>query len=83
MILPTKHIPQDRALLTVGAHILKRLDKQKTVSAVWEETIAEFDKEKNSNPGISYDWFVLALDLLYTIEAIEIRSGLLRRRASI
>ncbi len=81
MILPTKHMPQERALLTVGAHILKRLDRQKTVSAIWEETIAEYDKEPESNYKISYDWFVLALDLLFAIEAIEIRNGLLRRRA--
>jgi ABC-three component (ABC-3C) system Middle Component 6 len=82
MILPTKHIPQERALLTVGSHILKQLDKQKTVSALWEETIAKYNNGKNSNPGISYDWFVLALDLLFTIEAIDIKDGLLRRRDS-
>lgn len=83
MILPTKHMPQDRALLTVGSHILKQLDKQKTVSALWEETIAEYNGEQNANPGISYDWFVLALDLLFAIEVIEIKNGLLCRRASL
>lgn len=82
MILPTKHMPLDRALLTVGSQILKQLDRRKTVSALWEKTIAEYSDEQNRNPGISYDWFVLALDLLYAIEAIEIKDGLLHRRAS-
>lgn len=82
MILPTKHMPLDRALLTVGFQILKQLDRQKTVSALWEETIEEYSDKQNGNPGISYDWFVLALDLLYAIEAIEINDGLLYRRAS-
>ncbi len=82
MILPPKHISQDRALLTVGYRILKKLKKRKTVSALWEETISEYNDVENANPGISYDWFVLALDLLFAIEAIEIRDGLLSRRAS-
>lgn len=82
MILPTKHIPQDRALLTVGSHILRQLDSKKTVSALWEE-ISGNDIKENGNPGVSYDWFILALDLLYAIDAIEIHEGLLSRRASI
>lgn len=82
MILPTKHIPQDRALLTVGSHILRQLDSKKTVSALWEE-ISVNDIKQNGNPSFSYDWFILALDLLYAIDAIEIHEGLLSRRASV
>lgn len=37
MILPSKHLPQDRALLTVGGHVLTFLARPKTVSALWEE----------------------------------------------
>jgi len=73
MILPSKHIPQEKALLTIGAKLLKLLDRPKTVSAVWQHV-------RNSEIPISYDWFVLALDLLYTIDAIEIHNGLLNRR---
>lgn len=83
MILPTKHMPLDRALLTVGSQILKQLDRQKTVSALWEKTILEYSDEQKGNLGISYDWFILALDLLYAIEAIEIKDGLLYRRTSL
>ena len=82
MILPTKHIPQDRALLTVGSHILGHLDGKKTVSALWEDILANYDSKRTGNPGISYEWFVLTLDLLYAIKAIDIHEGLLYRRAS-
>jgi hypothetical protein len=35
MIIPTKGISADRALLTVGAQILQQLDQPRTVSASW------------------------------------------------
>lgn len=72
MILPSKHLSQKRALLTIGAELLTHLNRPKTVSAVWEQA--------RHTTTISYDWFILALDLLYTIDAIEIREGLLLRR---
>ena len=74
MILPSKHISQEKALLTVGAELLKHLDHPKTVSAVWEDI--------RYSTSVSYDWFVLALDILYAIDAIEILDGLLMRRVA-
>ena len=72
MILPSKHISQEKALLTVGAELLKHLDRPKTVSSVWQDM--------RHSGSISYDWFILALDLLYAIGVIEILDGLLMRR---
>ena len=75
MILPSKHLSQQRALLSVGAKILQHLQRPKTVSAIWEElTKADNDKEL-SNMG--YNSFILSLDLLYSISAIEMEDGLL------
>ena len=74
MILPSKHMSQEKALLTVGAELLKHLDRPKTISAVWEDM--------RHSASLSYDWFVLALDLLYAIDAIEILDGLLMRRVA-
>ncbi len=74
MILPSKHLPQENALLSIGAELLKNLSRPKTVSAVWEQV--------RQSVQVSYDWFVLALDLLYAIDAIEIHEGLLIRRKS-
>ena len=82
MILPSKHIPQDKALLTVGAELLTRLDKPKTVSAIWEDVCKSASKTRVDVTHLSYDWFILAIDLLFVIDAIEIHEGLLKRRTS-
>ena len=81
MILPSKHLPQDRALLTVGSRVLQQLEQPKTVSALWEE-LPRFGKNAGfSGPALAYDGFVLALDLLFLIGAIEMEDGLLARKA--
>ena len=81
MILPSKHLSQDRALLTVGAAILRQLLHPVTVSALWEQMPRSVVDQKASSP-LRYDGFVLALDLLFLIGAIELREGLLVRGAS-
>ena len=82
MILPSKHLPQERALLTIGAEVLIRLDRPKTVSSLWEELGHKDTNQKDSAPNLGYDWFVLALDLLYAIGAIDFKSGIIRRRSA-
>lgn len=78
MILPTKHIRPDRALLAVGGDLLDSLREPMTVSRLWDDV-----RSKRGEPGepapINYDWFVLALDLLFMIGAIELNRGLLRK----
>jgi hypothetical protein len=81
VILPSKHLSQERALLTIGGWILQHLRYPKTVSALWEETPRAENAPKLTSP-LSYDSFVLALDLLYLINAIEMEDGLLTRRES-
>jgi hypothetical protein len=76
VILPTKGIGADRALLSIGASLLKRLDRPKTVSRLWEDVR---DRRSSLLHNVSYDWFVLALDLLFTIRAVELEDGRLRR----
>ena len=77
MILPTKHIRPDRALIGVGGEVLKILYEPKTVSHLWNE-IREYRSTSPSAP-INYNWFVLSLDFLFIIGAIEVRRGLLHR----
>jgi hypothetical protein len=80
MILPSKHLPQDRALLTVGADVLACLSRPKTVSALWAELTRQNDGLTSTLPRrITYDWFLLALDLLYALGTIELDSGLVAR----
>lgn len=73
MILPTKHIPLNRSLLGVGAELLALLDRESTVSGLW--TALKREKREDEVP---FDWFVLALDLLFGIGAIEFERGLLK-----
>ena len=77
MILPTKHLSEDRALLGIGAEILRLLDEPKTVSRLWHEL-----RHQGRSPplsSITYDWFVLALDLLYALKAIDLERGRLKK----
>jgi hypothetical protein len=80
MILPTKHIRPDRALLTVGANLLGCLEEPMTVSRLWDEIRTRRGGAVEPAP-INYDWFILTLDLLYMVEAIEFERGLIRRSA--
>lgn len=82
MILPSKYLSPDRALLTVGARILENLRQPKTVSALWEELPRQDGKSRRLSSALSYDTFVLTLDLLFLIDAVELADGLLKRRAS-
>lgn len=75
MILPSKHLSQDRALLSIGAKILRQLQRPKTVSAIWDELSKT--NEKTVMPNIDYNSFILALDLLYSMNAISLEDGVL------
>lgn len=78
MILPTKRISQDRALLGIGATVLQMLEEPKTVSRLWDE-MRQASIARIGAPKITYDWFVLSLDLLYSFGVIELERGKLRR----
>lgn len=80
MILPSKHISQDRALLTVGGRVLQHLCQPKTVSALWEELTLRIKNSPRPLTSLSYDGFVLVLDFLYIIGAIEMIDGRLERK---
>lgn len=72
MILPTKHIPARRSLLGLGALLLQRLERPRTVTDLWGEV------NEVSELG-SFERFSLTLGFLYAIGAVEFEEGLLRR----
>ncbi len=80
MILPTKRLHQDRALLSVGAEVLRRLDEPKTVSRLWDEVQAKYRGRKTAT--LTYDWFVLALDLLFSVNAVTLANGRIAKKAA-
>ena len=76
MILPTKHLSPDRALLSLGGEILSILKEPKTISLLWD-SFREAKRDNNLEAVVHYDWFVLALDLLYIVDAIRLEKGVL------
>lgn len=77
MILPTKHLGLNKSLLGVGADVLRILDQPMSVSRLWDEL-------KQSRAGleshrISFDWFILTLDLLFVVGAVEYQRGRVTR----
>lgn len=73
MILPTKHIPLDRSLLGTGAVLLLLLEAPLTPTAIW-------DQAKHAPEIGTYGRFVLALDFLYAVGAIDMLNGLVVKR---
>lgn len=78
MILPTKHLRPERALITVGAEILGKLRSPTTVSRLWDDIRGDRGADLKQ-AAITYDWFVLALDLLFLMGAVTYERGVLRR----
>ncbi|MFE9791322.1 ABC-three component system middle component 6 [Streptomyces goshikiensis] len=78
MLLPSKAIPSDQAMIAVGAQILMQLDRPGSVSAVWQRLI-DWRQEKSMPSAIPFWWFALSLDLLYATGAVAIRDGELTR----
>lgn len=78
MILPSKHLRSERALLTVGADILVKLERPCTVSKLWDD-IREERRQKQAPTRLSYDWFILALCLLLILGTVSFEDGILKR----
>lgn len=75
MILPTKHISTKHSLIGLGAVILKYLSKPTTITGLW-------DKVRLIPEIGTYKRFILSLDFLYMIKAIDYSEGLLKRRCT-
>lgn len=77
MLLPTKGVSAERALLTVGSDLLEALQTPKSVSSLWEHYKV---RASGATDHITFDWFSLALAALYAIEVVEwTPAGHLRR----
>ncbi|MXW14061.1 MAG: hypothetical protein F4120_02210 [Rhodothermaceae bacterium] len=75
MIHPTKHIPAEQTLLGAGAVIFYELSRPRTVTGLWEtvreaRTIGTFER------------FVLALTMLYSLQVVRFEGGLVMRGTS-
>jgi hypothetical protein len=72
MIAPTKHISIEASLVGVGAAVLRNLDEPRTITSLWEAC------RQNAAIG-TFHRFVLALDLLYLLGAIDQNDGLISK----
>lgn len=72
MILPDKNINLDHSLLRCGGIMLKVLNEPLTITALWECV-------KTQDAFTGFDKFVLAMDFLYMINAIQYENGILKR----
>lgn len=77
MLMPTKHIKTENALVGVGGDVLAQLDTPKTVSRLFYDL--QNLREQSELPTLQFDWFLLALDFLYTVDAITLDAGLIRK----
>lgn len=73
MILPTKYIPLSGSLLGAGMNLLQHFTEPSTPIAIW-------DRVKNIPEIGTYNRFVLTLDFLYVIGAIDIVDGLIVKK---
>jgi hypothetical protein len=68
MIMPSKYLREDEALIGVCAALLPCIDKNRSLSALWEDA-------KTTLEMINFERFVLALDLLYLLGVVEIHKN--------
>jgi len=82
VILPTKGISAQRALATVGAQILTVLDRPQSVSATFDR-LTDARRNAGLKEPVTFDWFSLALTVLYAIGLVswDDRENLVRRDA--
>lgn len=78
MILPTKHLNEERSLLRIGAEILLLLQDESTVSRLWSD-FQKYRRNELKIKPVTYDWFILALDFLFLLNAIVFIDGTIRR----
>lgn len=74
MIHPTKHIPAEQTLLGAGAVIFSQISQPRTVTGLWE-TVRE-DQAIGT-----FERFVLALTMLYSLRIVRIEDGLVVKGA--
>ena len=77
MILPTKHLSLNKSLIGIGADVLRILDQPMSVSRLWDEL--KQVRSRSESLRISFDWFILTLDLLFVVGAVEYQRGRVTR----
>ncbi len=77
MLMPTKHIRTENALIGVGAEVLSLLDSDKTVSRLFYDI--QEQRREDGRATIHFDWFLLSIDFLFTVGAVRYETGLVKK----
>lgn len=77
MLMPTKHIKTENALIGVGGEVLALLDEDKTVSRLFFDL--QERRRTNELSTIHFDWFLLAVDFLFCVGAVRFEEGVLKK----
>lgn len=76
MIMPSKHINFSQSLLGFGSYLLSKLDKPTSIDDIWK--IYQIDLSKDYYEAKhSFDNLIMTFILLYGINAIESKNGLI------
>lgn len=70
MILPTKGISFERSLATLGGQIIELLDEPRSVSSTFQ-ALQSHRAGLGLKETVGFDWFSLALVLLYAMNTID------------
>jgi len=68
MIMPSKYLREDEALIGVSAALLSLVEKAGNLSALWESA-------KKIDAIGNFERFILALDLLYLLGLVELHNN--------
>ena len=72
MILPSKYVQEKESLLGLGAVVLSYLKNDIPLSELWE-------RSKENVETISFERFVLVLDMLFVMGLIVVEGQLVKR----
>ena len=70
MILPKKQLSVSESFFGFGAFLLQQLSKPMTIDDLWEYYKEEYSNKRYSTK-FSFDQYIMALDYLFIIGAIE------------
>ncbi len=74
MILPNKNTNLSNSILGIGATLIPLLRVPCTVSDLWTQS------KHHPKQTISFEKFILALDLLFLLGLIKFESGLIKKK---
>lgn len=77
MLMPTKHIKTENALIGIGSEVLALLDEHKTASRIFFDL--QERRRANELSTIHFDYFLLAVDFLFSVGAVRFDDGVLKK----